>query len=97
MLTKIEVRRRRGQQRIRWLDGITGHEFEQTLGDGKGQESLACCSPCGHKESDTTEHAHIRTDTRGIRKENVKDAVLTRSRKFIPIACESKDLHCYRQ
>ena len=30
-------------------------EFEQALGDGEGQESLACCSPCGGKESDTTE------------------------------------------
>ena len=35
-----------------WLDG---YEFEQTPGDGKGQESLACCRPWGHKESDTTE------------------------------------------
>ena len=32
-----------------------GHEFEQALGDGDGQGSLACCSPWGHKESDTTE------------------------------------------
>ena len=27
-----------------------GHEFEQTLGNGEGQESLVCCSPWGHKE-----------------------------------------------
>ena len=32
-----------------------GHEFEQTLGDGEGQGGLACCSPWGHKESDTIE------------------------------------------
>ena len=32
-----------------------GHEFEQALGDGEGQGSLACCSPWGHKKSDTTE------------------------------------------
>ena len=37
---------------MRWLDG---HEFEQTPGDGEGQGSLVCCSPWGHKESDTTE------------------------------------------
>ena len=52
MLGKIEGRRRRGQQRIRWLDGITntnGHEFEQALGVGDGQGSLACCSPWGHR------------------------------------------------
>ena len=57
MLGKIEGRRR-GQQRMRWLDGITssnGHEFEQTLGDGEGQGGLACCSPWCDKESDTTE------------------------------------------
>ena len=29
MLGKIEGRRRRGRQRVRWLDGISGHEFEQ--------------------------------------------------------------------
>ena len=47
MLGKIEGRRRRGQQRMRWLDGITddGHKFEQAPGVGDGQGSLACCSP----------------------------------------------------
>ena len=28
---------------------LSGHEFEQTLGDSKGQESLVCCSSWGHK------------------------------------------------
>ena len=32
----------------------TGHEFEQTPGDGVGQGSLVCCNPRGRKESDTT-------------------------------------------
>ena len=52
MLGKTEGRRRRGQQRMGWLDGITnsnGHEFEQTLGDGEGQGGLACCSPWGRR------------------------------------------------
>ena len=42
---------------MRWLDGITndGHEYEQDLGVCDGQGTLACCSPQGHKESDTTE------------------------------------------
>ena len=31
---------------------LDGHEFEQTLGDGGGQRSLACCCPGGRKESD---------------------------------------------
>ena len=34
---------------------LNGHEFEQALGDGEGQGSLACCSPWGHKELDMTE------------------------------------------
>ena len=47
MLGKIEGRRRRGQQRMRWLDGITDstQEFEQALGDSEAQGSLVCCSP----------------------------------------------------
>ena len=48
-------RRERGRQRMRWLDGITGHEFEQAPGDGDGQEGLACYSPWDCKESDITE------------------------------------------
>ena len=34
---------------------LNGHGFEQALEVGDGQGSLACCSPQGHKESDTTE------------------------------------------
>ena len=57
MLGKIEGGKRRGRQRMRWLGGITdyGREFEQALGVDDGQGSLACCSPRGRKESDTTE------------------------------------------
>ena len=57
MLGKIEGRRRRGQQRMRWLDGITDSmdEFEQAPGVGDGQGSLVCCSPWGHRESDMTD------------------------------------------
>ena len=33
---------------------LNGHDFEQTPGDSKGQGSLVCCNPWGHKESDTT-------------------------------------------
>ena len=38
-----------------WHHWLMRHEFEQALGDGVGQGSLACCSPWGLKESDTTE------------------------------------------
>ena len=43
---------------MRWLDGITDSmdmSLEQASRDGEGQGSLACCSPWGCKESDTTE------------------------------------------
>ena len=38
-----------------WHHQLNGHEFEQTLGVGDGQGSLACCSPWGPKELDVTE------------------------------------------
>ena len=47
MLGKIEGRKRRGQQGIRWLNGIIDSmdmSFEQTSEDGEGQRSLASCS-----------------------------------------------------
>ena len=60
MLGKIEGRRRRGRQRMKWLDGITG-SMDMCLcklpGVGDGQGSLACCRgvccrPWGCKDSD---------------------------------------------
>ena len=58
MLGKIEGRMRRGQERMRWLDGIINStdmkKFEQTLGDSEGRGSLEYCSPWGDKQSDTT-------------------------------------------
>ena len=43
---------------VGWHQQFDGHEFEQALGDGDGQGSLACCSPLGRKESDTTERVN---------------------------------------
>ena len=40
---------------VGWHHRLSGHEFEQALGDGEGQGSLACCSLWGHKELDMTE------------------------------------------
>ena len=40
---------------VGWLDRLNGHEFEQALGVGEGQGSLACCSPWGLKVLDMTE------------------------------------------
>ena len=58
MLGKIEEKRRRRQQRISWLDGITDSmdmSLSMLTGVDDGQGSLACCSPWGRKESDMTE------------------------------------------
>ena len=57
MLGKTESKRRRGRQDevVGCHHQLNGHECEQALGDGDGQGSLACCSPRGRKESDTTE------------------------------------------
>ena len=40
---------------VGWHHRLDGHRFEQALGIGDGQGSLACCRPWGHKESDMTE------------------------------------------
>ena len=58
MLRKIEVRKRSGWQRRRWLDGITESvdiSLSKLWETVEGQGSLECCSPWGHKESDVTE------------------------------------------
>ena len=39
---------------VGWYHGLNGHEYDQTQGNSEGQGSLMCCSPWGHKESDTT-------------------------------------------
>ena len=79
MLGKIEGRRRRGQQR--WLDGITG-SMDMSLSklwtgkpvqmdrDGQpddGQGSLACCSPWGHREPDTTEQLNWNEHSKSVK------------------------------
>ena len=57
MLGKIEGRRRKRRQRMRWLDGITD-SVDVSLSkiwEMEGQGSLVCCGPWGQKESDRTE------------------------------------------
>ena len=57
MLVKTEGRRRRGQQRMRWLNGITDSVDMSLLKLGemvKDRENGQCCSPWGGKDSDMT-------------------------------------------
>ena len=64
MLGGIGGRRRRGRQRMRWLDGITDlmNLSLSKLGVGDGQGGLVCCDSWGCKESDTTERLNWTDD-----------------------------------
>jgi len=53
MLGKTEGRRRREQQRMKWLDGIND-SINMSVSKSEGQGSLVCCSPWDRRESDTT-------------------------------------------
>ena len=57
ILGKTEGKRKRGQQRMRWLDGITDWMAMKLgkLWEMVRDRDLACCSPWDRKESDTTE------------------------------------------
>ena len=58
MVEKIEGQEEKGtteDDMIGWYHWLNGHQFDEALGDGEGQEGLVCCSPWGHKELDMTE------------------------------------------
>ena len=48
---------------VGWHHQLTGHEFEQAPGDGEGQGSLACCTPQGRRNLDTTEELNKKATT----------------------------------
>ena len=52
---KLEEKGMTGEEMVGWHHQLNGHGFGWTLGVGDGQGGLVCCSPWGHKESDTTE------------------------------------------
>ena len=56
MLGKIEEEKETTEdEMVGWHHRLDEHEFVLAPGVGDGQGSLACCSPCGHKELETTE------------------------------------------
>ena len=71
MLGKIEGRRRRGRQNMRWLNDIT-YSMDMSLSKlrelVKDREAWHCCSPRGHKESDVPEHLN----NSGVRRDGQK-------------------------
>ena len=56
---KQEEKEMTEDEMVGWHHWLNGHEFEQALGVGDGQGSLACCGQWGHKESDTTERRKL--------------------------------------
>ena len=66
MLGKTEGKKEEGatgDEMVEWHHRLNKREFAQAPGDGKGQGSLVCCSPRGHKESDTTESLNNNKDS----------------------------------
>ena len=62
---------------VGWHHWLDGHEFEQAVGVGDGLGSLACCSPWGHKELDTTEWLNWTDNFRTLRKLTLLPEVIT--------------------
>ena len=84
MLGGIGGKRRRGRQRMRWLDGhhwLHGRESGWTLGVGDGQGGLVCCDSWGHKESDTTEPLNL-TELKLNNKRNTFDQVKRKQKRM---------------
>ena len=75
MLERLKAGGERDEM-VGWHHQLNGHEFEQALGVGDGQGSLACCSPRGHKESDTTEQLNWTEPSRQLMNVCWKDEYL---------------------
>ena len=66
---------------VGWHHQLNGHELDQTLGDTEGQGSLACCSPWGHRESDTTERLNNNLQTENIMREKTPMTTATEQKQ----------------
>ena len=75
---------------VGWHHQLNGHEFESTLGVGDGQGGLACCSPWGHKESDTTERLNWTELTGNNYNGNFKVSCQAKMIFFRGIVCKKK-------
>ena len=77
---------------VGWHHGLNGHQFEQAPGDGEEQGSLACCSPWGHKESDTIELQKYKDKmTSQVNSTNHLDTVNTNASETVPKKLQRKE------
>ena len=94
ILGKIEGRRKgvTDDEMVGWHHRPDGHEFDQATGVGNGLGRLACCSPWGCKEADTTEH--LSTDTTSVQFNSVTQSCPT---LFNPMDCSTPGLPVLHQ
>ena len=76
---------------VGWHYQLNGHEFEQTPGDSEASQSLACCSPWGHKESAMTEGLNNNKSVAGFERTDSNF-----ERNFIADKILSYIIACYR-
>ena len=88
---------------VEWHHQFDGHEFDKTVGDTKGQGSLACCSPWGHRESGTTEWLNNNLQAFGITEEkrrsrkNIRNNDEDFSTLIIDTQAQTRKLRKYKQ
>ena len=90
MLGKIEGGGEAGgteDEMVGWHHQVNGHEFEQAPGDSEGQESLACCSPWGCKELDTS--YPLNKNNKVLLKTSMNDYILVLFSNNVAPSCSS--------
>ena len=71
-----------------WHHWLSGHEFEQALGDGEGQQSLACCSLWGRKELDMTEQQQ---EVKKVKLQTEKQKLSLQTAVSLPLSLPHED------